>query len=209
MAIIDSIHTLWSDQLTSTSGSVVQVRECAAQLTRLAKQSGITVILVGHVAKEGSLAVPRVLEHIVDTVLYFEGDTHLSFRLIRAVKNRYASFNEIGVFVMTDKGLKGVMSSSMPSVQRTGSRSVGAAVHCAFFEEQGLAKRADRLRRDWSDRRNPSRAARSGTFEGSRQAGVARAMIHETNKPKHPIDGIEVITVRRVEEAVECLRELD
>ena len=103
VAVIDSIQTLWSEQLSSAPGSVAQVRECAAQLTRLAKQSGITVILVGHVTKEGALAGPRVLEHIVDTVLYFEGDTHSSFRLIRAVKNRYGAVNEIGVFAMTDR----------------------------------------------------------------------------------------------------------
>src|SRR6185369_7923807 len=83
VAVIDSIQTLWSDQLSSAPGSVAQVRECAAQLTRLAKQSGITVLLVGHVTKDGALAGPRVLEHIVDTVLYFEGDTHSSFRLVR------------------------------------------------------------------------------------------------------------------------------
>jgi DNA repair protein RadA/Sms len=104
VAVIDSIQTLWSDQLSSAPGSVAQVRECAAQLTRLAKQSGITVILVGHVTKEGALAGPRVLEHIVDTVLYFEGDTHSSFRLVRAVKNRFGAVNELGVFAMTDKG---------------------------------------------------------------------------------------------------------
>jgi DNA repair protein RadA/Sms len=86
---------------------VAQVRECAAQLTRLAKQTGITVILVGHVTKEGALAGPRVLEHIVDTVLYFEGDTHSSFRLMRAVKNRFGAVNEIGVFAMTDRGPEG------------------------------------------------------------------------------------------------------
>ena len=112
VAVIDSIQTLWSEQLSSAPGSVAQVRECAAQLTRLAKQTGITVILVGHVTKEGALAGPRVLEHIVDTVLYFEGDTHSSFRLIRAVKNRYGAVNEIGVFAMTDKGLKGVSNPS-------------------------------------------------------------------------------------------------
>ena len=100
MAVIDSVQTLWSEQLSSAPGSVAQVRECAAQLTRLAKQSGVTVILVGHVTKEGALAGPRVLEHIVDTVLYFEGDTHSSFRLIRAVKNRYGAVNEIGVFAI-------------------------------------------------------------------------------------------------------------
>ncbi len=112
VAVIDSIQTLYSDALTSAPGSVAQVRECAAQLTRFAKQSGTTIILVGHVTKEGSLAGPRVLEHIVDTVLYFEGDPHSSFRLIRAFKNRFGAVNELGVFAMTEKGLKGVANPS-------------------------------------------------------------------------------------------------
>ncbi len=110
--VIDSIQTLFSDQLSSAPGSVAQVRECAAHLTRTAKASGCTIVLVGHVTKEGALAGPRVLEHIVDTVLYFEGDTHSSFRLVRAIKNRFGAVNEIGVFAMTDKGLKGVSNPS-------------------------------------------------------------------------------------------------
>lgn len=110
--VIDSIQTLYSDQLASAPGSVAQVRECAAQLTRTAKAAGCTIVLVGHVTKEGALAGPRVLEHIVDTVLYFEGDTHSSFRLVRAIKNRFGAVNEIGVFAMTDKGLKGVSNPS-------------------------------------------------------------------------------------------------
>jgi DNA repair protein RadA/Sms len=110
--VIDSIQTLYSDQLTSAPGSVAQVRECAAQLTRTAKASGTTIVLVGHVTKEGTIAGPRVLEHIVDTVLYFEGDTHSSFRLVRAIKNRYGAVNEIGVFAMTERGLKGVGNPS-------------------------------------------------------------------------------------------------
>jgi DNA repair protein RadA/Sms len=88
------------------------VRECAAQLTRSAKTSGCSVVLVGHVTKEGALAGPRVLEHIVDTVLYFEGDTHSSFRLVRAIKNRFGAVGEIGVFAMTERGLKGVSNPS-------------------------------------------------------------------------------------------------
>ena len=112
MAVIDSIQTVYSDALSSAPGSVAQVRECAAQLTRVAKQTGITIILVGHVTKEGALAGPRVLEHIVDTVLYFEGDTHSSFRLVRAIKNRFGAVNELGVFAMTEKGLKGVSNPS-------------------------------------------------------------------------------------------------
>src|SRR5664280_240411 len=105
-------QTVYSEALTSAPGSVAQVRECAAQLTRLAKASGTTIILVGHVTKDGALAGPRVMEHIVDTVLYFEGDTHSSFRLVRAIKNRFGAVNEIGVFAMTDKGLKGVANPS-------------------------------------------------------------------------------------------------
>ena len=112
IAVIDSIQTVYSDQLSSAPGSVAQVRECAAHLTRAAKTTGITVILVGHVTKEGALAGPRVLEHMVDTVLYFEGDTHSNFRLVRAIKNRFGAVNEIGVFAMTEKGLKGVSNPS-------------------------------------------------------------------------------------------------
>ncbi|MFG6412681.1 DNA repair protein RadA [Roseateles sp. DC23W] len=110
--VIDSIQTLYSEQLSSAPGSVAQVRECAAQLTRTAKARGCAIVLVGHVTKEGALAGPRVLEHIVDTVLYFEGDTHSSFRLVRAIKNRFGAVNEIGVFAMTEKGLKGVANPS-------------------------------------------------------------------------------------------------
>ncbi|HSW17497.1 MAG TPA: DNA repair protein RadA [Ramlibacter sp.] len=112
VAVIDSIQTVYSEQLTSAPGSVAQVRECAAHLTRAAKASGTCIVLVGHVTKEGALAGPRVLEHMVDTVLYFEGDTHSSFRLVRAIKNRFGAVNEIGVFAMAEKGLKGVANPS-------------------------------------------------------------------------------------------------
>ncbi|HMO45058.1 MAG TPA: DNA repair protein RadA [Rubrivivax sp.] len=110
--VVDSIQTLYSEQLSSAPGSVTQVRECAAQLTRHAKSTGTSLVLVGHVTKDGTLAGPRVLEHIVDTVLYFEGDTHSSFRLVRAIKNRFGAVNEIGVFAMTERGLKGVANPS-------------------------------------------------------------------------------------------------
>ncbi len=112
IAIIDSIQTLYSEQVTSAPGSVSQVRECAAQLTRVAKQTGVSIILVGHVTKDGAIAGPRVLEHMVDTVLYFEGDTHSNYRMIRAIKNRFGAANELGVFAMTEKGLKGVSNPS-------------------------------------------------------------------------------------------------
>lgn len=126
--VIDSIQTLYTDQLSSAPGSVAQVRECAAQLTRVAKSTGCTIVLVGHVTKEGALAGPRVLEHIVDTVLYFEGDTHSSFRLVRAIKNRFGAVNEIGVFAMTDKGLKGVTNPSAIFLSTQGEPVPGACV---------------------------------------------------------------------------------
>jgi len=126
--VIDSIQTLYSDQLSSAPGSVAQVRECAAQLTRVAKTSGCTMVLVGHVTKEGALAGPRVLEHIVDTVLYFEGDTHSSFRLIRAIKNRFGAVNEMGVFAMTERGLKGVSNPSALFLSTTEEPVPGACV---------------------------------------------------------------------------------
>ena len=128
VCVIDSIQTVYSDQLSSAPGSVAQVRECAAQLTRLAKSTGTTIILVGHVTKEGALAGPRVLEHIVDTVLYFEGDTHSSFRLVRAIKNRFGAVNEIGVFAMTEKGLKGVSNPSAIFLSTHGEPVAGTCV---------------------------------------------------------------------------------
>lgn len=112
LVVIDSIQTLYTDALDSAPGSVSQLRECSAQLVRHAKASGTAVILVGHVTKEGAIAGPRVLEHMVDTVLYFEHDPGSRFRLIRAVKNRFGAVNELGVFAMTDGGLKEVSNPS-------------------------------------------------------------------------------------------------
>jgi DNA repair protein RadA/Sms len=116
VVVIDSIQTVYTEALESAPGSVAQVRECAAQLTRLAKQTGITILLVGHVTKEGAIAGPRVLEHIVDTVLYFEGDTHSSFRLVRAV------------FAMTERGLKGVANPSALFLSQHGKAVPGSCV---------------------------------------------------------------------------------
>jgi DNA repair protein RadA/Sms len=128
VCVVDSIQTVYSEQLTSAPGSVAQVRECAAQLTRIAKSSGTTIVLVGHVTKEGALAGPRVMEHIVDTVLYFEGDTHSSFRLVRAIKNRFGAVNEIGVFAMTERGLKGVANPSAIFLSTHGAPVPGSCV---------------------------------------------------------------------------------
>jgi DNA repair protein RadA/Sms len=134
VAVIDSIQTVYSDALSSAPGSVAQVRECAAQLTRVAKQTGITIILVGHVTKEGALAGPRVLEHIVDTVLYFEGDSHSSFRLVRAIKNRFGAINELGVFAMTEKGLKGVSNPSALFLSQHDNQVPGS---CVMVTQEG------------------------------------------------------------------------
>lgn len=128
IVVIDSIQTLWSEELSSAPGSVSQVRECAAQLTRLAKTKKIAIIFVGHVTKEGALAGPRVLEHMVDTVLYFEGDQHLRFRLLRAVKNRFGAVNELGVFAMTEEGLKGIGNPSAIFLSQHASDVPGTSI---------------------------------------------------------------------------------
>jgi DNA repair protein RadA/Sms len=287
VAVIDSIQTLWSDQLSSAPGSVAQVRECAAQLTRLAKQAGITVILVGHVTKEGALAGPRVLEHIVDTVLYFEGDTHSTFRLIRAVKNRFGAVNEIGVFAMTETGLKGVsnpsalflsqhgqdVAGSCVMVTQEGTRPLLVEIQALVDTAHGNPRRltvgldAQRLAMllavlhrhagivcfdqdvfvnavggvkitepaadlavllsitsSLKNKALPSKIIVFGEvglageirpaprgqerLKEAAKLGFTRALIPEANRPKHPISGMEVIAVKRVEEAVSRLREL-
>jgi DNA repair protein RadA/Sms len=288
VAVIDSIQTLYSGQLQSAPGSVAQVRECAAQLTRIAKNTGATIVLVGHVTKEGALAGPRVLEHMVDTVLYFEGDTHSSFRLIRAFKNRYGAVNELGVFAMTEKGLKGVSNPSALFLSQHGSEVAGS---CVMVTQEGTRPMLVEIQAlvDGSHAPNPRRLsvgleqarlalllavlhrhagiacfdqdvfvnavggvkidepgadlpvllavvsslkntplpARLVVFgevglagevrpvqrgqERLREAaklGFTQAMIPHANKPKQPIAGLEVIAVRRVEEAVIRLREL-
>ncbi len=134
VVVIDSIQTVYSEALQSAPGSVAQVRECAAQLTRFAKAAGVGVLLVGHVTKEGAIAGPRVLEHIVDSVLYFEGDTHSSFRLVRAIKNRFGAVNELGVFAMTDRGLRGVNNPSALFLSRHGSEVPGS---CVLVTQEG------------------------------------------------------------------------
>ena len=128
IVVIDSVQTVYTEALASAPGSVAQVRECAAQLTRLAKQRGVIVLFVGHVTKEGAIAGPRVLEHIVDTVLYFEGDPHSSFRLVRAIKNRFGAANELGVFAMTERGLKGVANPSALFLSQHAEGVAGSAV---------------------------------------------------------------------------------
>ncbi|HEY6093732.1 MAG TPA: DNA repair protein RadA [Gallionellaceae bacterium] len=287
VVVIDSIQTIYSEQLTSAPGSVAQVRECAAQLTRLAKSSNVTMILVGHVTKEGTLAGPRVLEHIVDTVLYFEGDTHSSFRLVRAFKNRFGAVNELGVFAMTEKGLREVSNPSALFLSQHGAQVAGS---CVMVTQEGTRPLLVEIQALLDDAHSPSPRRLSLGLEQNRlamllavlhrHAGVAcfdqdvfinavggvkitepgadlavllaivsslrnrplpekmvvfgevglagevrpvqrgqerlkeaaklgfkRAIIPKGNKPRHAIEGMEVIAVERVEEAVTRMRE--
>ena len=131
VCVIDSVQTLWSQEVGSAPGSVSQVREAAARLLRVAKEAGVATFLVGHVTKDGSVAGPRVLEHLVDCVLQFEGDRYRAHRILRAVKNRFGSTNELGVFEMTGAGLVGVPDPSA-IFGRSEAGEVGAAVTCAL-----------------------------------------------------------------------------
>lgn len=153
--VVDSIQTVFTEQLTSAPGAVAQVRESAARLVRFAKQSGTAIFLVGHVTKEGALAGPRVLEHMVDTVLYFEGDQGSRFRMVRAVKNRFGAVNELGVFAMDDRGLKPVtnpsaiflsrhpepVSGSVIMVTREGTRPILVEAQALVDECHGQPRR--------------------------------------------------------------------
>ncbi|HUH92897.1 MAG TPA: DNA repair protein RadA [Casimicrobiaceae bacterium] len=286
VVVIDSIQTVYTEALESAPGSVAQVRECAAQLTRLAKQSAITVILVGHVTKEGAIAGPRVLEHIVDTVLYFEGDTHSSFRLVRAIKNRFGAANELGVFAMTERGLRGVANPSALFLSHhakavpgscilatmEGSRPLLVEVQALVDPAQGgMARRlavgldpqrlalllavlhrhggvetgafdvfvnavggvrigepaADLavLAAIYSSFKNVALGSKSFVFgevglageirpvqrgqERLREAaklGFERAMVPAANRPKQPIEGLEVVCVARIGEALDRWR---
>ncbi len=287
VVVIDSIQTVYSEQLTSAPGSVAQVRECAAQLTRLAKSSHVTMILVGHVTKEGTLAGPRVLEHIVDTVLYFEGDTHSSFRLVRAFKNRFGAVNELGVFAMTEKGLREV---SNPSALFLSQHDAQVAGSCVMVTQEGTRPLLVEIQALLDDAHSPSPRRLSLGLEQNRLAmllavlhrhagiacfdqdvfinavggvkitepgadlavllaivsslrnrplpekmvvfgevglageirpvqrgqerlkeaaklGFTRAIIPKANKPKHAIEGMDIIAVDRVEDAVSKMRE--
>jgi len=126
--VIDSIQTVFSEELQSAPGSVGQVRECAARLVRFAKRTNTTIFLIGHVTKEGAIAGPRVLEHMVDSVLYFEGDSGSRFRVIRAIKNRFGAVNELGVFAMTEKGLREVSNPSAIFLSRHEQEVPGSVV---------------------------------------------------------------------------------
>ena len=286
IAVIDSIQTVYSDQLTSAPGSVAQVRECAAHLTRAAKASGVCIVLVGHVTKEGALAGPRVLEHMVDTVLYFEGDTHSSFRLVRAIKNRFGAVNELGVFAMTEKGLREVSNPSALFLSQHGAQVPGS---CVMVTQEGTRPLLVEIQALLDDAHSPTPRRLSLGLEQNRLAmllavlhrhagiacfdqdvfinavggvkitepgadlavllaivsslknrplpdkmvvfgevglagevrpvqrgqerlkeaaklGFTHAIIPKANTPKHKIEGMEIIAVERVEDAVQKLR---
>lgn len=150
IVIIDSIQTMYSDSLEATPGSVSQVREATAMLMRMAKDENVSVFIVGHVTKEGTVAGPRVLEHMVDTVLYFEGDRHASYRILRGVKNRFGSTNEIGVFEMKNEGLIEVPNPSEYMLSGRPESASGSIVSCAvegtrpiLIEIQALVSRTN------------------------------------------------------------------
>jgi DNA repair protein RadA/Sms len=126
--IIDSIQTLYSEGIESAPGTISQVRDCAAQLLRLAKTLNLPVVLIGHITKDGSLAGPKVLEHIVDTVLQFEGDTHHLYRILRSIKNRFGSTSEIGVYEMTGKGLREILNPSELLINQQPADLSGSAI---------------------------------------------------------------------------------
>ncbi len=132
LVIIDSIQTMTQPGMASAMGSVSQIRECAASALRIAKTSGATVILVGHVTKEGAIAGPRVLEHMVDTVLYFEGERQSALRILRAVKNRFGSTNEIGVFAMTEHGMEEMKNPSQVLLSQHAKGIAGSAITCSM-----------------------------------------------------------------------------
>lgn len=146
--VIDSVQAIYTEELTSSAGSVGQVRECATRLMRIAKSRGVTFFIVGHVTKEGSLAGPKVLEHVMDTVLYFEGDGQENFRILRSVKNRFGSVQEVGVFEMTEDGVKGVRDYAGLFLSESRGEAAGSAVtpsetgnRCMTVEVQSLVAR--------------------------------------------------------------------
>ncbi|MGG3891713.1 DNA repair protein RadA [Metabacillus fastidiosus] len=126
--VVDSIQTVYHNEITSAPGSVSQVRECTAELMRIAKTKGIAIFIVGHVTKEGSIAGPRLLEHMVDTVLYFEGERHHTYRILRAVKNRFGSTNEMGIFEMKESGLEEVLNPSEIFLEERSKGAAGSTV---------------------------------------------------------------------------------
>ncbi len=242
IVVVDSIQTVYTESLQSAPGSVAQVRECAAQLTRLAKQRGVVVIFVGHVTKEGAIAGPRVLEHIVDTVLYFEGDPHSSFRLVRAIKNRFGAANELEIQALVDPvqggtprrlavGLESPRLALLLAVlHRHGGVDAGGydvfvnAVGGVRIEEPAVDLAV--LLAINSSMKNKPLPAKSLVFgevglageirpvqrgqERIREAakqGFKTMLVPTANKPKQALDGVSILAVDRVDQALDILRD--
>jgi len=172
--VLDSIQTLYTDALDAAPGSVSQLRECAAQLVRYAKGKSCTIVLVGHVTKEGAIAGPRVLEHMVDTVLYFEQDVGSRYRIVRAVKNRFGAVNEMGVFAMTDAGLKEVSNPSALFLSRHEQPVPGSVITVTLQGSRPLLVEVQALV-DATQGSNPRRVALG--LEGNRLA-MLLAVLH-------------------------------
>ncbi len=172
--VIDSIQTMYTDQLQSAPGAVAQVRECAAQMVRFAKQTHTIVFLIGHVTKEGVLAGPRILEHMVDTVLYFEGESGQRYRLIRAIKNRFGAVNELGVFAMTDRGLREVANPSAIFLSRHEQAVPGSVIMVTLEGSRPLLVEVQALV-DTTQANNPRRVTVG--FEHNRLA-ILLAVLH-------------------------------
>ncbi len=145
VVIIDSIHTMCSSKVSTAPGSISQIKECTMEIMTCAKKLGITVFIVGHVTKEGSIAGPRILEHMVDCVLYFEGDRYNSFRILRAVKNRFGSTNEVGLFEMNDDGLKSITNPAMYLLDKEKTQSPGTCITCTMEGTRPLISEIEAL----------------------------------------------------------------
>ena len=163
LVIIDSVQTIYDSSLTSAAGSVSQVRQCASELSKTAKSRAISMFMIGHVTKDGNIAGPRVLEHLVDTVLYFEGERSSTFRLLRAVKNRFGSTNEIGVFEMTDEGMREVKNPSEVLLSERSANASGACVFCGVEGTRPLLLEVEALVCDTAFG-NPRRLASGADF---------------------------------------------
>jgi DNA repair protein RadA/Sms len=183
--VIDSIQTICTDTITSAPGSVSQLRESSSQLVRFAKATGTTIFLVGHVTKEGAIAGPRVLEHMVDTVLYFEGERGSRFRVIRAVKNRFGAVNELGVFAMTEKGLKEVSNPSAIFMTQGEQAGAGSVITAAWEGSRPMLVEVQSLV-DESHLGNPRRVTVG--LETNRLAMLLAVLNRHASIPTHDQD---------------------
>ncbi|MBR1375053.1 MAG: DNA repair protein RadA [Cardiobacteriaceae bacterium] len=183
--VVDSIQTLYSEELSAAPGAVSQLRECTAKLVRFAKSTGTTVFLIGHVTKEGAIAGPRVLEHMVDTVLYFESEAGSRYRMLRAVKNRFGPVNELGMFAMLETGLKAVNNPSAIFLSRPDGEQAGSAIFPVWEGSRALLVEVQALVDDNSG--NYARRVTQG-FDGGRLAMLLAVLNRHGGIPMHDLD---------------------